>query len=168
MVYGFVKQSGGHIEVRTELSHGTTVMLYLPRAANSAGSIPKCESDQVLDSIEATILLVEDDAMVRNLTHDQLVALGYQVIMAVNGHAALEIVRQRADLDLLFTDIEMPGGMNGVQLAAAAIALRPSLKVLYASGYTEHANNQNSRLLSKPYRRAELAKQVREVLMERA
>ena len=86
--------------------------------------------------------------------------------MAINGLAAHEIVRQRANLDLIFTDIEMPGGMNGVQLAA--IELCPSLKVHYASGYTEHANNQNGRLLSKPCRRAELAQQVREVLPERA
>lgn len=118
----------------------------------------------------ATILVVEDDDLVRSHVEAQLKLLGYLVITARNGPEALEIIRSEADIDLLFTDVIMPGGMNGRELTEAAAVLRPELKVLYTSGYTENAIIHHGRLddgvelLQKPYRRIELANKVREVL----
>jgi CheY-like chemotaxis protein len=112
------------------------------------------------------ILLVEDDALVRVFARGQLECLGYRVLEAATGAAALELLRGRDDVALLFTDVVMPGGMSGRQLADAATQLRPALPILYTSGYTEDAIIHHGRLapgvmlLSKPYRRAELAQKV--------
>jgi PAS domain S-box-containing protein len=170
MVYGFIKQSGGQLDVYSEPGEGTTLRMYLPRAGNTAVSLPAAAASDAMTGGNETILLVEDDDLVRRYAHDQLIGLGYVVIDAANGPEALEIVRQRDEIDLLFTDIVMPGGMNGRQLAEAACQLHPGLKVLYTSGYTENAIVHHGRLdpgtqlLSKPYRRGELAARVRSVL----
>ncbi|MEX2480371.1 MAG: response regulator [Gammaproteobacteria bacterium] len=175
MVYGFVKQSGGHASVYSEPGEGTTVKLYLPRVqpgseADDAGE----DSDNIaVAGGTETILVVEDDELVRRFARGQLRALGYRVIDAQDGRAALEILRARDDIALLFTDVVMPGGMSGRQLADAAQQLRSELGVLYTSGYTENAIVHHGRLdpgvllLPKPYRRADLARMVRRALAAR-
>lgn len=172
MVYGFVKQSGGHIKIYSELGQGTTLRMYLPRFWGSAEVQPRQVNSPIVGGSEL-ILLVEDDELVRRYAHDQLVDLGYQVLVAANGSAALALLRQRNDIDLLFTDVVMPGGMSGRELATLAQQLQPSLAVLYTSGYTENAIVHHGRLdpgvqlLSKPYGRAELSYKVREALNTR-
>ena len=172
MVYGFVKQSGGHIKIYSEVGHGTTIKLYLPRAnAKGVGTAPDKQSDTSTGGREH-ILVVEDDELVRSNLINQLISLGYRVTDASNGPQALELIRRHPNIDLLFTDIVMPGGLNGRQLADAAKQIRPDLKVLFTSGYTENAIVHHGRLdkgvhlLSKPYRRQEVAEKVRKVLDE--
>jgi len=170
MVYGFIKQSGGHITLDSEVGHGTAFRIYLPRARAEARQ-PGAEEEHTATATELggseTILVVEDDAMVRNYVIAQLKALGYHTVAAANASAALELCDQGEAFDLLFTDIVMPGKMNGVQLAAAMAKRRDSLKVLYTSGYSENAVIHNNRLdpdillLTKPYRRSELARMIR-------
>jgi len=168
MVYGFLKQSGGHVKIYSEQGHGTTVRMYLPRS-----TVPTDDSEQVRDvhvNGNETVLLVEDDEQVRKFAEHLLTALGYRIVTAVNGPTALAILRAREDIDLLFTDVVMPGGMSGRQLADAALQERPGLRVLYTSGYTENAMIHHGRLdpgvrlLSKPYKRADLARALREAL----
>ncbi|HEU4952086.1 MAG TPA: PAS domain S-box protein [Holophagaceae bacterium] len=170
MVYGFVKQSKGHVKVYSEPGLGTTVRLYLPRADHAADApAPAAAPTAALRGTES-ILLVEDNDLVRQVAEQQLLALGYRVITAPNGPAALDILERDEPVDLLFTDVVMPGGMTGAQLAKAAQALRPGLKVLYTSGYTENSIVHHGRLdkgvhlLNKPYRQIDLARMVREVL----
>jgi len=170
MVYGFIKQSKGHVRIYSEQGQGTTVKLYLPRAF--AG---KAAGEEEAAGVAATrrgnerILLVEDDELVREHVSAQLKSLGYDVVAAPNGPEALDLIRRLA-FDLLFTDIIMPGGMNGRQLADEAKTLRPTMPVLFTSGYTENAIVHHGRLdpgvhlLQKPYRRQELAAKLREVL----
>jgi CheY-like chemotaxis protein len=167
MVYGFVKQSRGHVKIYSELGQGTTVRMYLPRADRQAESA-LAETDELRDFRGTeTILLVEDDDLVGRQAEKQLEDLGYRVIRAASGVEAMEIIRVRPDIDLLFTDVVMPGGMNGRELADQAVKLRPVLKVLFTSGYTENAIVHQGRLdpgvilLNKPYRRIELARKVR-------
>ncbi len=170
MVHGFVRQSSGHVTIDSEPGEGTTVRLYLPRALR-----PSPESDEgstVHDDHTGTerILLVEDDSLVQRMAARHLVGLGYDVITASSGPEALEILEREAPFDLLFTDVVMPGGMNGRQLAAAVAERQPGLPVLYTSGYTENAMVHQGRLdegvdlLTKPYRLAELGLKVRAVL----
>lgn len=171
MVYGFVKQSAGHVSIYSESGHGTTVKLYLPRALGA----PQCDGEpQLRESAPRggteTVLVVEDDDPVRQLACHELRALGYRVLDASSGSTAMRHLEGADPVDLLFTDIVMPGGMSGRQLADAAQAKRPGLKVLYTSGYTENAIVHHGRLdagvmlLPKPYRRAELARAVRMAL----
>ncbi len=170
MVYGFVKQSLGHLRIYSEPGEGTTVRIYLPRADGSATNASPEPKDRHAASGSELILLVEDDDLVRRFARQQVQALGYDVITAANGPDALKLLRERTDIDLLFTDIVMPGGMSGRELADAALHLRPGLKVLYTSGYTENAIVHHGRLdpgvrlLSKPYRREDLAAALRETL----
>lgn len=170
MVYGFVKQSAGHVAIYSELHQGTTVKLYLPRASGVATVVAPTESDNVLVGGSATVLLVEDDEAVRQVALNALHSLGYTVIEASDGPSALAVLEQRTDVQLLFTDIVMPGGMNGRALADAARQLHPGLHVLYTSGYTENAIVHHGRLdegallLSKPYRRIDLDRAVRAAL----
>jgi signal transduction histidine kinase len=171
MVYGFAKQSAGHVSIYSEPGHGTTVKLYLPRAP---GARPQAEQVAVLEPAirggAETVLVVEDDAPVRQLACHELRALGYHVLDASCGADALRIVESDEPIDLLFTDVVMPGGMSGRQLADAARQRRPGLRVLYTSGYTENAIVHHGRLdpgvmlLPKPYRRADLARAVRTAL----
>lgn len=169
MVYGFVKQSNGHIKIYSELGHGTTVKIYLPRSTQTELAAPKQATVQVQGGSER-ILVVEDDDLVREFVCNQLLVLGYRVLSASNAAEALEILRSDEKIDLLFTDIVMPGELNGRQLADEAQKLRLGLKILYTSGYTENAIVHHGRLdpgvqlLSKPYRRNELAQKIRLVL----
>ncbi|WOD39062.1 PAS domain S-box protein [Nodosilinea sp. E11] len=169
MVYGFIKQSGGHIKVYSELGQGTTLRMYLPRFWGGDQAKPQRPGGAVSGGAEL-ILLVEDDDLVRRYAQDQLTELGYRVLIADNGLAALAILRQRDDIDLLFTDVVMPGGMSGRELADQALQLRPQLRVLYTSGYTENAIVHQGRLdpgvhlLTKPYGRAELSLKIRAAL----
>ncbi len=169
MVYGFTKQSNGHIKIYSEVGHGTTIKLYLPQTAGEAPpqqDIPP----QLVESGSETILAVEDDALVRNYVVAQLKSLGYAVLTAANADEALKIIDSGKTVDLLFTDVIMPGSMNGRQLSDEALKRRPSLKVLFTSGYTENAIVHHGRLdpgvllLAKPYRKADLARMVRQAL----
>jgi PAS domain S-box-containing protein len=168
MVYGFVKQSGGHVKIYSEPAQGTVVKLYMPRAGAVQPTAPAPRASELRGT--GTILAVEDDELVRRRVEGQLAALGYKVIAAADGPAALEVLRSGAPIDLLFTDVVMPGGMDGGELAEAARALRPGLPVLFTSGYTERGIVQRGRLepgvhlLNKPYRRQDLAEKVRELL----
>jgi len=169
MVYGFVKQSGGHAKIYTEPGHGTTVTVYFPRVAASAPEIAADADGQAIGGHEH-ILVVEDDNLVREHLMTQLRALGYRVTGSASGPEALAELRRLDGIDLLLTDVVMPGGMNGRELADEACRLCQGLKVLFTSGYTENAIVHHGRLdpgvalLSKPYRRQELAAKVRRVL----
>jgi signal transduction histidine kinase/HAMP domain-containing protein len=170
MVYGFLKQSRGHIKIYSEEGHGTTIKLYLPRAdaARDAAAEPAPAAPMPVG--HETILVVEDDDMVRAHVVAQLESLGYRTLAAPDGAAALALVEDGIRFDLLFTDVIMPGGMSGRQLAEELRKCWPSLPVLYTSGYTENAIVHHGRLdagvalLNKPYRKADLARKVREVL----
>ncbi|MEX0706966.1 MAG: ATP-binding protein [Woeseia sp.] len=171
MVFGFVKQSGGHVAVYSEVDVGTSVRMYLPPSeGQEAAHVPE-SSDAPLVGGSETILLVEDDDLVRQFAVQQLRQVGYTVLDAPHGPAALAIMQSHDEpIDLLFTDVIMPGGMSGKVLADAARLLQPDLKVLFSSGYTETAILHHGRLdadvslLSKPYRRAELVQRIREAL----
>jgi nitrogen-specific signal transduction histidine kinase/CheY-like chemotaxis protein len=166
MVYGFVKQSGGHIKIYSEEGHGTTIKIYLPRAAGHLQPAVDAQVAVVGGGHEA-ILVVEDDGLVRDYVVTQLRSLGYRTFTAKNAAEALSIVNSGTELDLLFTDVIMPGIMNGRQLADEAVKRRPALKVLFTSGYTENAIVHHGRLdpgvllLAKPYRKSDLARMVR-------
>jgi PAS domain S-box-containing protein len=163
MVYGFVKQSRGHVSLHSETDIGTTVRLYLPLTEEQVKTTKK-ENAEIVGGVER-VLLVEDDSLVREYAKLMLTQLGYTVTAAPDGLQALEIVRTDQEFDLLLTDVIMPGGMNGGQLAEAALKLRPDLKVLFMSGYTEQAVlSDGVTLLSKPFQRSELALRIREVL----
>jgi nitrogen-specific signal transduction histidine kinase/ActR/RegA family two-component response regulator len=174
MVYGFIKQTGGHVRIYSEVGLGTVVRLYLPRAKDVAIAVhaPAAEPAELPTGTE-TILLVEDDPLVRTYTQTQLTALGYRVVAAENAQRAIEEVEQGCRPDLLFTDMVMPGRMNGRDLAEHLCRRWPDLKVLYTSGYahntferTPEDAGQLKHLLGKPYRRRDLAIKVREVLEE--
>jgi len=170
MVYGFIKQSGGHIKVYSEEGHGTTFKIYLPRAGAQAEPITDSTPDVQIEGGNETILVVEDDLLVRTYVIAQLTGLGYKTLSAANGAEALAIDDRGIQFDLLFTDVIMPGKMNGRQLAEEMANRRPSLKVLFTSGYTENAIIHHGRLdpgvflLAKPYRKSELARMLRRVL----
>lgn len=168
MVYGFIKQSGGYINIYSESGRGTTVKLYLPRGASVAQHAAAQAAPELPGGSES-ILLVEDDALVRGYTSHVLTMLGYTVEVAVDGNEALERLRAGAAFDLLFTDIVMPG-MNGFALAEEVVRLRPGIRVLYTSGYTRQAAARHdpetamAQMLTKPYARQDLARRLREVL----
>ncbi len=171
MVYGFVKQSGGHAKIYSEPGHGTTIRLYFPRSQpTERDTPPPSRTDDEVSPGRERVLVVEDDRLVREHAMALLTGLGYHVTGAENGSEALEILTRSDEFDLLFTDVVMPGGIDGRQLADAAREIRPNLKVLFTSGYAESAIVHHGRLdagvqlLSKPYRRQELAAKVREVL----
>jgi PAS domain S-box-containing protein len=172
MVFGFIKQSGGHINVYSEPGRGTTFRLYLPRlhesGAGEAAEAPSVAAPETSGGSE-TVLLVEDNEAMRRVARRQLDALGYRVLEAGEAAAALEILAGDR-IDLLFSDIVMPGGVSGFDLARSAIDRWPHLKVLLSSGFPEARLNGSSdaidgiRLLSKPYRREDLARALRESL----
>ena len=170
MVFGFVKQSGGGIEVKSEQGRGSVFRIYLPKADGTAPGAAE-EDDQPVRGGNETILCVEDDATIRDYVTGQLESLGYKVLVAANADAALAIVNGGAAFDLLFTDIVMPGSMNGRQLAETLMAGHPALRVLFTSGYSDGVLPvQQGRaghgipLLTKPYRRSELARMLRRCL----
>lgn len=171
MVYGFVQQSGGHVSVVSEPGRGTTFTLYLPLAPGEAA--PIAVRRPIVKTVvggSETILVVEDNDLVRDHVSGQFASLGYRVVQASTGREAIDILEQREDIDLLFTDIVMPGGMNGRELGERAAARWPTLRILYTSGYSRDALTQDGRLvdgvtlLSKPYSNAELAEKARAVL----
>jgi PAS domain S-box-containing protein len=169
MVYGFARQTGGTVKIESEQGRGTVVRLYLPRSEIQASAkSPTAPAVAALGGQE-TILVVEDDPLVQGYVIAQLGGLGYRTLIASDAEAALALVDQGAEFDLLFTDVVMPGGMNGRELADAVLARRPGTKVLFTSGYTDefvHDGRLDSSvaLLRKPYRRADLAQKIREVL----
>jgi len=171
MVYGFAKQTGGAVKIDSEEGRGTSVRLYLPRAEGEPARAAEPSSVAAAPrGRHEIILVVEDDALVRGYVIAQLGSLGYRTLVASDSAAALALVDQGAEFDLLFTDVIMPGGMNGRQLADAVVARRPGMKVLYTSGYTDDAIVHEGHLdpglalLRKPYRKAELAEKIRESL----
>ncbi|MAL93757.1 MAG: hybrid sensor histidine kinase/response regulator [Haliea sp.] len=169
MVFGFVKQSGGHIKLYSEVGEGTSVKLYFPRTDTTV-EVETPKEPQPLPTGHEHVLVVEDDQLVREHLVSQLQSLGYRVSSAGDGPAALEQLAATGEFDLLLTDVIMPGGLNGPELAERVRAQRPGLRVLYTSGYTENAIVHQGRLdagvtlLGKPWRREELARKVREVL----
>ncbi len=170
MVYGFVKQSGGHVTVYSEQGEGTTIKLYLPRSTRTEGAKKKPVPDEVPVARGETVLVVEDDPDLRTLAVTLLGNLGYQVMEAGTAAAALEQLGSTTRVNLLLTDVVLPGGMNGRELAAEVERRTPGIQVLYMSGYTEDAIMHHGRLdagaelLQKPFRRADLARAVRKVL----
>jgi CheY-like chemotaxis protein len=170
MVYGFVKQSNGHIKIYSEEGHGTTVRIYLPQALGLAQPADELESTSSIEGGTETILVVEDDDLVRAFVVGQIQSLGYVTLAAVNADEALVVINSAQTIDLLFTDMIMPGSMNGRQLSDAALRRRPSLSVLFTSGYTENTVIHYGRLdagvllLAKPYRKSDLARMIRSAL----
>ncbi|MBI1213329.1 MAG: PAS domain S-box protein [Alphaproteobacteria bacterium] len=170
MVYGFAKQSRGHLKIYSEVGHGTTVRLYLPRHVSAATPAEKSLPAPAADTrgTGETVLVVEDDTEVREYVVAMLRELGYRVLMAATGPEAMKIVEGGEHIDLLFTDVIMPGGMTGRDLAAAAIRIRPEIRVLFTSGYSRDTVDKNGefdpaeRFLSKPYRRSDVAEKLRE------
>nr|WP_283771522.1 PAS domain S-box protein [Chelatococcus sp. YT9] len=169
MVYGFIKQSGGHIKIYSEIGEGTTVKLYLPRSTQKEDGIHARDAGPVTGG-EETILVAEDDAAVRQTVVETLSGLGYRVLQASDAAAALAILESGIHIDLLFTDVVMPGSLKSTELAKRAIQRLPNLKVLFTSGYTENAIVHGGRLdegvelLSKPYTREALAWKLRDLL----
>jgi len=168
MVYGFVKQSAGHIMIYSEEGHGTTIKMYLPPAAGTAPA----DEPTLVPTVEGgheRILVVEDDKLVRDYVLTQLHSLGYVTLDAANAAEALAIVNAGHPFDLLFTDVIMPG-LNGRQLSDEILKVRPGLKVLFTSGYAENAIIHHGRLdegvllLAKPYRKSDMAVMIRKAL----
>jgi CheY-like chemotaxis protein len=170
MVFGFVKQSNGHIKIYSEQGHGTTVKVYLPRATGLGPTAVESQTSPHIEGGHEVILVVEDDALVRRYVITQIESLGYTTLEARNASEALDVVDKASAIDLLFTDVIMPGPMNGRQLVDEALKRRPSLKTLYTSGYTENAIVHHGRLdsgvllLAKPYRKSDLARMIRTAL----
>ena len=172
MVYGFVKQSNGHIKIYSEEGHGTTIKIYLPRAG-AQNEETAVQPAAAIEGGAETILVVEDDPLVRNYVAAQLASLGYTAITAANAAEALTRIDDAEKFDLLFTDVIMPGAINGRQLADEALRRRPGIAVLFTSGYTENAIVHHGRLdpgvllLAKPYRKSDLARMVRTAILQR-
>jgi CheY-like chemotaxis protein len=172
MVYGFVRQSGGHVKIYSEPGHGTTVNLYLPRADD-------VEESPVQDDVSdyrghgETVLVAEDDDAVRDTVVAMLADLGYRVLKARDAESALSIIDSGMSIDLLFTDVVMPGTLRSIDLARQAVQKQPGLAVLFTSGYTENAIVHGGRLdegvelISKPYTREALGRKVRQMLASR-
>ena len=175
MIYGFARQSGGHVRIDTHLGAGTTMCIYLPRhmeapdveaEAGTGSSI--LEQDAPTDA--GCILVVDDEPTVRMLVVEVAEDLGYDVMEAFDGQSAMRIIQTHAGIDLLITDVGLPGGMNGRQIADAALSLRPALKVLFITGYAENAvigSGQlapNMALVTKPFAMDSLAARIREIM----
>ena len=173
-VYGFVKQSGGHVAIYSEPGLGTSVKLYLPRFAGEAAEGEQGGEQAAPTAARAeTVLVVEDSADVRAYSAEVLRELGYRVLEAADGPAALALLERPARalrVDLLFTDVILPGGMTGPALAERARALRPGLKVLFTTGYAQGAAQSSgwvdpgAQVITKPFTYAELAARTRAVL----
>jgi PAS domain S-box-containing protein len=173
-VYGFVRQSGGHLKIYSEVGEGTTVKLYLPRHNGRDDPSEHVERLGHIDRATGaeTVLVVEDDDALRAYARETVSELGYRVLEADSGAAALRILDERRDIDLLFTDVVMPGGMNGRKLADEALRRRPGIKVLFTIGYTRNAIVHHGRLdpgvqmISKPFSFDELGARIRALLDE--
>jgi CheY-like chemotaxis protein len=170
-VYGFVKQSRGHVKIYSEAGEGTSIKIYLPRVHSAEGAEDqKANELPVAGSARETILVVEDDPDVRSYSSESLRELGYQVLEAETAAAALSSLQQHPEVSVLFTDVGLPGGMNGRQLAEEASKLRPDLKVLFTTGYARNAIVHGGRLdpgvelLTKPFTQAALAAKLRDII----
>ncbi|MGO1163875.1 PAS domain-containing protein [Brucella sp. C7-11G] len=169
MVYGFVKQSGGHVKIYSELSHGTTVKLYLPRAHEAEDIEVVTDNGPIIGGTE-TVLVVEDDDEVRETVIALLADLGYRVLKAVDADSALTVIDSGVPIDILFTDVVMPGKLKSPELARKAKERLPDIAVLFTSGYTENSIVHGGKLdagielLSKPYTRDALARKFRHVI----
>lgn len=176
MVYGFVKRSGGHIIVETEIGKGTEIQIYLRRARKrivDTNPVPSMEIE--LPGGEETILIVDDEAQLLDIAQDNLKALGYKTLTAKNGKDAVEVLEKNTAIDLLFSDVVIPGGTDGFKLARKARALNKNLRILLTSGYSkereemisedgDNANKLARNLLKKPYSRSELAVAIRQTM----
>jgi CheY-like chemotaxis protein len=169
MVYGFVRQSGGHIKIYSESGHGTSVKLYFRRNYDGAPEHLEPRQSSAVTGSE-TILVVEDDESLRLSVVGTLKELGYEVLNAPNGSAALILLESTRHVDLLFTDVVMPGPISSSALVQAARDIQPEIRILFTSGYTRNSIIHHGRLepginfLSKPYRKAQLAETIRDVL----
>jgi CheY-like chemotaxis protein len=169
-VHGFIKQSGGHVKIYIEVGAGTTIKIYLPRYFSSGTTETQPAARPVPEAKGETILVVEDEADVRSFTVEMLRELGYRVIEAPDGPSGLRLLDAHRDIKLLFTDVGLPGGINGRQLAEEAQRRKASLKVLFMSGYARNAIVHHGRLdpgvelLLKPFTYQGLAAKIRHVL----
>ncbi|KRB55381.1 two-component system sensor histidine kinase/response regulator [Rhizobium sp. Root708] len=172
MVYGFVKQSGGHVKIYSEVGEGTTVKLYFPRSHQQEDTIIAIEHGPIVGGSE-TVLVAEDDEQVRNIVVAMLGDLGYSVLKAKDASAALTVIESGVPIDLLFTDVIMPGPLKSAEMARQARERMPDLAVLFTSGYTENSIVHGGRLdpgvelLTKPYSREALARKIRHSLNNR-
>jgi CheY-like chemotaxis protein len=170
MVHGFVEQSGGHVTIQSEVGHGTAVTILLPAAPPTDLLLDPPSSGVPVPSGRAKVLVVEDEADVRRYATSTLLALGYQVVEAADGVAALDVLKQDARVELLFSDVVLPNGISGLELVRRAQVFRPALRVLLTSGYPEEAYQRQGRpyddtpLLPKPYNRVRLAQAVQAAL----
>jgi CheY-like chemotaxis protein len=174
MIYGFARQSNGQVRIYSEVGQGTTVKIYLPRyhgkdtgeeAEEPSEELPRAESGE-------TVLVVDDEPTVRMLVGDTLAELGYKGIEAADAASGLKVLESDVKIDLLITDVGLPGGMNGKEMADEARKHRPDLKVLFITGYAENAAVTNGRLepgmhvLSKPFPIDKLAARIRSIIKE--
>jgi CheY-like chemotaxis protein len=174
MIYGFAKQSEGQVRIYSEMGQGTTVKIYLPRYRGKAAEEEIEEDRRVMPGTDAgeTVLVVDDEPSVRMLIGDTLAELGYKGIEAADAAAGLKILQSDTKIDLLITDVGLPGGMNGKQMADAARVRRPDLKVLFITGYAENAAISNGGLdagmqvMSKPFAMDTLATRIRSIIEE--
>jgi PAS domain S-box-containing protein len=172
MVYGFVKQTGGHVKIYSEVAHGTTVRMYLPRSMQQE-DVEVVQTDQPVEGGPETILVAEDDEGVRATVVEMLQDLGYRVLKASDASSAFAIIESGISIDMLFTDVVMPGPLKSAELARKAKERLPSLAILFTSGYTENSIVHGGRLdpgvqlLSKPYTREALARKIRHLLNNR-
>lgn len=170
MVYGFAKQSGGHLTLYSEVGVGTTINLYLPRAQTAAVVTSRSDGFPVARVGHETVLVVDDHDAVRKVSCATLKELGYQVLEARDAGEAIDILHRRSPIDLVFTDIAMPGGLNGFDLAKHVVHNHPTVKVVLVSGFAENASRERGnvpahiKMLSKPFRRQELADCIRDTL----
>ncbi len=171
MVYGFAQRSFGYVKAYSEAGVSTTIRLYLPRTIEEAKRTPETGPEEILPSQgHETILVVDDENDLLDLARDYLEEAGYRIYTATRGAEALAVLKSRDDINLLFSDVVMPGGMNGYELAEQANELNPGLKVLFTSGFTKKAAARNfqahvaANLLTKPYSRDDLMKRIREIL----
>ena len=171
MVYGFVKQSGGHVRIYSEVGLGTTVKIHLPAVGPAReGTPPEAGLPETAPAGQETILVVEDDASVRGTIVAMLQSLGYRVLTAADGAAGLKAIERHAEVALLLTDVIMPGKLNGPALAREAAKRLPGIRILFMSGYAENAFGPGgvqvtgSDLLAKPFSKGDLARKIRDIL----
>ena len=175
MIYGFARQSGGQVRIYSEVGQGTTVCVYLPRHHGDADDDHEEATTAVVEGGNAqTVLVVDDEATIRHLIDEVLDDLGYTVIGAADGAAGLKVLQSGARVELLITDVGLPNGMNGRQVADAARMLRPGLKVLFITGFAENAAVGNGhmepgmKLLTKPFTLEALSTKVAQMLKSSA
>jgi CheY-like chemotaxis protein len=173
MVYGFVRQSGGQVAIDSEVGRGTVISLYLPRFAGNQADDAKQASHRTEQGLASgeVVLLVEDEPVIRQLLREELEQGGYQVIVSATGAQGLEVLQSNQPVDLLVTDVGLPGGLNGRQVADAGRARRPALGVLFITGYADAAAAvggdqlpEGMEVIGKPFDTADLVARVRRLL----